>query len=47
MITKQELKEMLIEIRNGNFITPALEKIWNTIDKLQKDNIQLSKNKTK
>ena len=27
-MTKQELKEKLILIRNGGFITPLLEQIW-------------------
>jgi len=27
-MTKQELKEKLIAIRNGGFITPLLEELW-------------------
>jgi len=27
-MTKKELKQKLIDIRNGAFITPILEEIW-------------------
>lgn len=30
-MTKQELKNKLIAIRNGAFITPILEEIWEII----------------
>jgi hypothetical protein len=30
-MTKQELKEKLIAIRDGGFITPLLEELWSKI----------------
>lgn len=36
-MTKQELKNLLILIRNGAFITPILERIWKEINKKDKD----------
>ena len=30
-MTKKELKQKLIDIRNGEFITPILEEIWKLI----------------
>ena len=34
-MTKQELKEKLIKIRNGGMITPLLEELWDVLKEIK------------